>query len=44
MRPYFETVPTFGKELKDNRRTRTQESRSKLEVVEAQIAGASFGV
>jgi len=38
MRPYFETMPSFGKELKENRITRTQESRVKLETVEAEIA------
>ena len=38
MRPYFETMPSFGKELKENRITRTQESRAKLEAVEAEIA------
>ena len=38
MRPYFETMPSFGRELKENRITRTQESRAKLEAVEAEIA------
>src|SRR5512146_1866906 len=38
MRPYFETMPGFGKELKENRITRTQESRAKLEAVETEIA------
>src|SRR3974390_2467648 len=37
MRPYFETMPSFGKELKENRITRTQESRAKPEAVEAEI-------
>src|SRR5208337_1148278 len=37
MRPYFETMPSFGKELKENRISRTQESRAKLEAVEAEI-------
>ena len=32
MKPYFEKMPQLGKELKDNRRTRTQDSRVKLEV------------
>ncbi|OFZ84389.1 MAG: glutaconyl-CoA decarboxylase subunit alpha [Betaproteobacteria bacterium RBG_16_66_20] len=40
MRPYFEKMPGFGKELKENRIARTQESRAKLEAVEAQIAAA----
>ena len=40
MRPYFEKMPSFGKELKENRITRTQESRAKLEAVEAEIAAA----
>ena len=38
MRPYFETMPSFGKELKENRIARTQESRAKLEAVEAEMA------
>jgi glutaconyl-CoA decarboxylase subunit alpha len=38
MRPYFETMPSFGRELKENRKTRTQESLAKLEAVEAEIA------
>ncbi len=38
MRPYFETMPSFGKELKGNRIARTVESRAKLEAVEAEIA------
>ena len=38
MRPYFEKMPGFGKELKENRIARTQESRAKLEAVEAEIA------
>jgi glutaconyl-CoA decarboxylase len=40
MRPYFEKMPRFGKELKENRIARTKESRSKLEAVEAEIATA----
>ncbi|MSQ63266.1 MAG: glutaconyl-CoA decarboxylase subunit alpha [Betaproteobacteria bacterium] len=40
MRPYFEKMPGFGKELKENRIARTQESRAKLEALEAQIAAA----
>jgi len=40
MRPYFEKMPPLGKELKDNRRARTQESRAALEKVEAAIAAA----
>jgi len=38
MRPYFEKMPSFGKELKENRIARTKESRAKLEAVEAEIA------
>jgi glutaconyl-CoA decarboxylase len=40
MRPYFEKMAGFGKELKQNRLTRTQESRVQLEAVEAKIAAA----
>ena len=40
MRPYFEKMPGFGKELKENRIARTQESRAKLEATEAEIAAA----
>lgn len=40
MRPYFEKMPGFGKELKTNRIARTQESRAKLEAIEAEIAAA----
>ena len=40
MRPYFEKMPSFGKALKENRIARTQESRAKLEAVEAEIAAA----
>jgi glutaconyl-CoA decarboxylase len=40
MRPYFEKMPNLGKELKDNRIARTQESRKQLEAVEADIAAA----
>jgi hypothetical protein len=38
MRPYFERMPQFGKPLKENRIARAQESRAKLEAVEAEIA------
>ena len=41
MRPYFERMPQFGKALKENRLARTQESRAKLEAVEAEIAAAA---
>jgi glutaconyl-CoA decarboxylase len=41
MRPYFERMPQFGKPLKENRIARTQESRAKLEAVEAEIAAAA---
>ena len=40
MRPYFEKMPRFGKELRENRIARTKESRAKLENVEAEIAAA----
>jgi len=40
MRPYFEKMPAFGKALKENRIARTQESRARLEAVEAEIAAA----
>ena len=40
MRPYFEKMPAFGKELKENRIARTQESRARLEAIEAEIAAA----
>src|SRR3990172_6041398 len=40
MRPYFEKMASFGKELKENRIARTKESRAKLEAVEAEIAAA----
>jgi glutaconyl-CoA decarboxylase len=40
MRPYFEKMPAFGKELKENRIARTQESRARLEALEAEIAAA----
>ena len=43
MRPYFEKMPGFGKALKENRIARTQESRAKLEAVEAEIAAAKQG-
>ena len=41
MRPYFERMPQFGKPLKENRIARTQESRAKLEAVEAEVAAAA---
>lgn len=41
MRPYFERMPEFGKALKENRIARTQESRAKLQAVEAEIAEAA---
>jgi glutaconyl-CoA decarboxylase len=41
MRPYFERMPQFCKPLKENRIARTQESRAKLEAVEAEIAAAA---
>ena len=44
MRPYFEKMPGFGKPLKENRIARTQESRAKLEAVEAEIAAAKKAV
>ena len=40
MRPYFEKMPELGKALKENRIARSQESRAKLETVEAEIAAA----
>ena len=40
MRPYFEKMAGFGKELKENRIIRTKESRAKLEAVEAEISAA----
>jgi glutaconyl-CoA decarboxylase len=40
MRPYFEKMPRFGRELKENRIARSKESRGKLETVEAEIAAA----
>jgi glutaconyl-CoA decarboxylase len=40
MRPYFEKMASFGKELRENRIARTQESRAKLKTVEADIAAA----
>lgn len=40
MRPYFEKMAGFGKELKENRIIRTKESRAKLEAVETEIAAA----
>ena len=44
MRPYFEKMPGFGKPLKENRIARTQDSRAKLEAVEAEIAAAKKAV
>ena len=38
MRPYFAKMTTFGKPIKENRIARSQESRAKLEAVEAEIA------
>ena len=40
MRPYFEKMASFGKELKENRIVRTKESRAKLEAVETEISAA----
>ena len=40
MRPYFEKMAGFGKELRENRIIRTKESRAKLEAVEAEISAA----
>src|SRR5512146_89087 len=40
MRPYFEKMPGCGKALKENRIARTQDSRAKLEAIEAEIAAA----
>ena len=40
MRPYFEKMAGFGKELKENRIVRSKESRAKLEAVEAEISAA----
>ncbi len=42
MKPYFERMPQFGKPLKENRIARTQESRAKLEAVEAEILAAAL--
>ena len=44
MRPYFEKMPGFGKPLKENRIARSQESRARLEAVEAKIAAARKAV
>jgi glutaconyl-CoA decarboxylase subunit alpha len=44
MRPYFEKMPGFGKPIKENRLARTQESRTQLEAVEAEIAAARKAV
>src|SRR3989304_4581009 len=40
MRPYFEKMPGSGKPLKEARIARSQESRAKLEAIEAEIAAA----
>ena len=40
MRPYFAKMPDLGKELKENRRAKAEESRKQLEAVEAEIAAA----
>jgi len=40
MRPYFEKMPRFGRDLRENRIARSRESRAKLEGVEAEIAAA----
>jgi len=40
MKPYFEKMAAFGKELRENRIARTKESRAKLETVESEIAAA----
>jgi len=40
MKPYFEKMPRFGKELKENRIARTKDSRARLEAIEAEIATA----
>jgi len=40
MRPYFEKMASFGKELKESRIARTQASRVQLEALEAEIAAA----
>jgi glutaconyl-CoA decarboxylase len=40
MRPYFEKMAGFGKELKENRIVRTKESRAQLEAVESEISAA----
>lgn len=40
MRPYFEKMPDFGKELKEKSIARTQESRHDLEKVETEIGAA----
>ncbi len=40
MRPYFEKMAAFGKELKENRIARSRDSRAKLEAVEAEIEAA----
>ena len=41
MKPYFETMPPLGKDLKDKSRSRTAQSRATLEAVEAEIAAAA---
>ncbi len=44
MKPYFQNMPQFGKELKDNRIKRSEQSRAQLEAVEARIAAAREAV
>ncbi len=44
MRPYFEKMPDLGKPLKDNRKTRAEDSRAKLLAGEAEIAAARQAV
>lgn len=38
MRPYFAKMADFGKPLRENRIARSQQSRARLEAVEAEIA------
>ncbi|UCG98193.1 MAG: hypothetical protein JSW31_03505, partial [Burkholderiales bacterium] len=40
MRPYFEKMPALGKALKEARVARSQDSRARLEAVEAELAAA----
>jgi len=44
MKSYFQNMPQFGKELKDNRIKRSEDSRAQLETVEARIAAAREAV